>query len=94
MEGTSIGNRPLGTLRRMWEEYIIVLLRKISCDRYTDVNRTVLGVFKMTGLGFIGDEPSGLLPEVLLLKIFLSGLMNFKFSMVCLLLFVLMPFLL
>jgi hypothetical protein len=37
----------------------------------------------MTGLGFSGDEPSGLLPEILLLKIFLSGLMNFKFPMVC-----------
>jgi len=58
----------------------------------TDANRTVLGVFTMTVLGFSGDEPSGLLPEVLLLKIFLSGLRNFKFPMVCLLLFVLMPF--
>jgi len=46
----------------------------------------------MTGLGFSGDEPSGLLPEVLLLKIILSGLMNFKFQMVCIPLFVLMPF--
>ena len=46
----------------------------------------------MTGPGFNGDEPSGLLPEVLLLKIFLSGLMNFKFPVVCLLLFVLMSF--
>jgi hypothetical protein len=61
-------------------------------DRQTDANRTVFGVFTMTGLGFSGDEPSGLLPEVLLLKIFLSGFMNFKFPVVCLLLFVLMPF--
>jgi len=30
---TCIGNRPLGTLRRMWEGYIMVLLRKINCDR-------------------------------------------------------------
>ena len=37
----------------------------------------------MTGLGFSGDELSGLVPEFLLLKIFLSGLMNFKFQIVC-----------
>jgi hypothetical protein len=49
-------------------------------------------VFTTTGVGFSGDEPSGLLPEVLLLKTFLSGLMNFKFPMVSLLLFVLMSF--
>jgi len=29
----SIGNRPLGTLRSIWEEYIMVLLKKMSCDR-------------------------------------------------------------
>jgi len=46
----------------------------------------------VTGLGFSGDELSGLLPEVLLLKISLSGLMNFKFPMVCLLSCVLMSF--
>jgi hypothetical protein len=41
-------------------------------------------VFTETDLGFSGDEPSGLLPEVLLLKIFLSDLMNFKFlALVC-----------
>jgi len=46
----------------------------------------------VTGLGFSGDELSGLVPEFLLLKIFLSGLMNFKFQMVCFVLFVLMSF--